>query len=122
MTREGVGISTDLLPRVSARLNLSDEVKPPAVAMETGIRAVRLINFGRFLVIDAEHFEEPSHAGWVSVLKRHCEIAAQRARTVRGTALRHLRVALASGVCIVFDPPLGDVGLQSAREFYDLST
>lgn len=122
MTGEGVGILADLLPSASTGLNLTDEMKPSAVVMETGIGAVRVINFGRLLVIDPECCDELSHGWRVGVLKYCREIATQTARAVRRTALRHLRVAHASGISIVFELPPSDVRLQSAREFYDSSS
>ena len=76
MTGEGVGIFADLLPRVGTRFDLTDEMKPSAVVMETRIGAVCLINFGRFLVIDTERLEELSHGRRVGVLKCCREIAA----------------------------------------------
>ena len=121
MIGEGVGIFADLQPCVSTRLNLADEMKPAAIVMETGIGAVRLINFGRFLVIDTEHLEELSYRWRVGMLKCCREIATQRARAVRRTALCQLRVACASGVCIVFDLPSSNVSFQSAREFLSVS-
>jgi hypothetical protein len=61
MAGEGVGIFANLLPCVSTKLNLADEVKQTAVMMQPPTGTVHLRNLGRFSAINTELFEELSH-------------------------------------------------------------
>ena len=82
-----------MAPCVSAGLDATDKVKPPAILMKARIDAACRVNLSGFAVVDTEPIEDVFRIWWEDMFKRCRKIAPVAAGTCALTALSYLERA-----------------------------